>query len=53
MRSLIRRLLPKTLVSWYHLGLAYAGAVWYGFPARKMVIVGVLGSRKKWSVDHE
>ena len=47
MRSLIRRLLPKTLVSWYHLGLAYAGAVWYGFPARKMVIVGVLGTRGK------
>lgn len=40
----------KTLKNIYHLGLALAGAVRYGFPSRRIFVIGVTGTKGKTSV---
>lgn len=46
-KKLIKKIIPRFLISWYHLGMAYFAAFIYGFPAKKMVIIGVVGTRGK------
>ena len=47
--SLVRRIIPQPLLSLYHLTLSFAGAVMYGFPSRKLIVVGVTGTKGKSS----
>jgi UDP-N-acetylmuramoyl-L-alanyl-D-glutamate--2,6-diaminopimelate ligase len=47
MKKIIKRLMPKFLLSFYHLTLAHLGAFIYGFPSKKMVVIGVIGTRGK------
>ncbi|HEY4509841.1 MAG TPA: UDP-N-acetylmuramoyl-L-alanyl-D-glutamate--2,6-diaminopimelate ligase [Candidatus Paceibacterota bacterium] len=47
MKSLLRKFAPKFLMSWYHLSWAVLGAILYGFPARKMIVIGVTGTDGK------
>ncbi|MDO8664335.1 MAG: UDP-N-acetylmuramyl-tripeptide synthetase [Candidatus Liptonbacteria bacterium] len=49
MKNLIKFLAPRFLISFYHWFLAYLGAFIYGFPSKKMVVIGVLGTRGKTS----
>lgn len=46
-KKIIRKLTPHFLISGYHWALAYAGALRYGFPSRRMIVIGVLGTRGK------
>jgi len=57
LKSNIKKLIPRPILSLYHLVLAWAGAVLYGFPSRQMMVIGVTGTRGKtttanyiWSV---
>ena len=43
----MRRFIPRFLLSWYHLGLTFAAALWYGFPSRKLLVIGVTGTNGK------
>ena len=47
----VKKLIPKSVFNFfaplYHAGLAYAGAVIYGFPSRKMKVIGVTGTKGK------
>ena len=43
----IKKLFPAFLISWYHFSLAYLGAFVYGFPSRKMIVIGVTGTKGK------
>ena len=47
MKSLLKKIVPRFVLSWYHLGWAFFGALIYGFPARKMTVVGVTGTDGK------
>lgn len=47
MLRLIRKLTPGFLLSWYHLGVAFWGALIYRFPSQGMVVVGVTGTNGK------
>lgn len=49
MKDLLRSLLPPSLLSAYHLVLAYAGALIYGFPSRKLTVIAVTGTKGKSS----
>lgn len=42
-------LLPPGLLHVYHLFLAWFGAVLYGFPAKKLIVIGVTGTKGKSS----
>lgn len=47
----LKRLIPRSLLSnllpLYHLSLAYLGALIYGFPSRKLRVIGVTGTKGK------
>ncbi|MBP7060530.1 MAG: UDP-N-acetylmuramoyl-L-alanyl-D-glutamate--2,6-diaminopimelate ligase [Candidatus Moranbacteria bacterium] len=47
MRRLLSRLVPQSLKNIYHLVQAVMATVWYGFPARKLRVVGVTGTNGK------
>ncbi|MBI4133099.1 UDP-N-acetylmuramyl-tripeptide synthetase [Candidatus Uhrbacteria bacterium] len=47
MKKLIKKVAPRGLLHLYHLALAYAGAIRYGFPTRRLVVIGVTGTRGK------
>jgi UDP-N-acetylmuramyl-tripeptide synthetase len=49
MKRFIQKLIPSFLMSWYHLGLAFLGALFYGFPSSKLIVIGVTGTKGKTS----
>jgi len=50
MKSLIKRFTPAFLINWYHLILAFFGALIYRFPSRKLKVIGVTGTGGKSTV---
>ena len=53
LKNIIATLLPKpvlrVLLSAYHFSLAWLGAILYGFPARKLLVIAVTGTKGKSS----
>lgn len=47
MKKLLRKLVPKKLILFYHYLLALTATILYGFPAKKMVVIGVTGTKGK------
>jgi len=47
LKSKVRSLVPSFLLSWYHIIIATSGAIRYGFPARKLIVIGVTGTKGK------
>jgi len=52
LKAFIRRFFPNSLVNRYHLAVAILANVIYGFPARKMRIIGVTGTNGKTTTCH-
>lgn len=48
-KSAFRQAVPASLLGFYHWLLAWAAALAYGLPARKLVVVGVTGTKGKSS----
>ncbi len=48
-KTVIRKLIPQPLLSFYHYLLALTGALMYGFPARKLTVIGITGTSGKSS----
>ncbi|MCG2689951.1 UDP-N-acetylmuramoyl-L-alanyl-D-glutamate--2,6-diaminopimelate ligase [Candidatus Parcubacteria bacterium] len=46
-KGIVRKIIPKFIMSWYHLSFAFLAALRYGFPSRKMVVVGITGTNGK------
>ncbi len=49
MKSIIKKIVPAFVFSLYHLFIATAGAIYYQFPTRKMVVIGITGTKGKTS----
>ncbi len=56
-KKIAKKLLPGPLVSLYHTMRGYCAALWFGFPSKQMVVIGVTGTKGKtttanfiWSV---
>jgi len=47
MKRLLKKLIPNFIFSIYHWKLALLGAVIYGFPSRKLKVIGVTGTKGK------
>lgn len=47
--STVKQVVPPSFFSAYHLCLAYIGALLYGFPSRKLIVVGITGTKGKSS----
>ena len=46
-KSFVRKLVPKGLLNSYHLGWAFLAAFRYGFPSRRIKVIGVTGTNGK------
>jgi len=46
-KSLIKKILPSFLISFYHFLLAFFGALIYRFPSKKLKLIGVTGTNGK------
>lgn len=49
-KSFIRNLLPRGAINAYHLGVAFLSAAIYGFPSKKIKVIGVTGTNGKSTV---
>ena len=53
LKKILEQVVPapifRTVLSWYHLSLACLGALWYGFPSQKLLVIGVTGTNGKTS----
>jgi UDP-N-acetylmuramoyl-L-alanyl-D-glutamate--2,6-diaminopimelate ligase len=49
-KSILKRILPSFLISWYHLKLALLAALIYRFPSRKLKVIGITGTNGKSTV---
>ncbi len=47
LKTAIKRVLPKSAIGAYHLALTWVAAVWFGFPSRKLKVIGVTGTNGK------
>ena len=48
----MKKLIPKFVFDMYHFLLVLLGAVIYGFPSRKLIVIGVTGTNGKSTVVH-
>jgi len=49
---LIKKFLPKLILSTYHFILALLSALFYGLPSRKLIVIGVTGTNGKTTTCH-
>lgn len=49
MKKIIKKLTPHPLLSLYHILLAASSALLYGRPSRKMIVIGITGTKGKTS----
>ena len=49
-KEVIKKFIPHSLLDWYYFSLALVGAFLYGFPSKKLVVVGVTGTNGKSTV---
>lgn len=49
LKASIEKIIPKFLLKIYHFKLAFLGAVIFGFPSRKLTVIGVTGTKGKSS----
>ncbi len=49
MKRLLRSVLPRSAIRAYHFLCAWVGAVWYRFPSRRLLVVGITGTSGKSS----
>ncbi len=50
MKKFLKKLIPNFVFSFYYYFLAIVGAIIYGFPSRKLIVIGVTGTKGKTSV---
>jgi len=50
MKSLLKKLIPASVLDLYHRLLAWAAAVRFGHPANRMIVIGVTGTNGKSTV---
>lgn len=50
MKRLIKKLLPTSFLGTYHYLLSFFGALFYGFPSKKIKVIGVTGTGGKTTI---
>lgn len=50
LKETLKKLIPPFLINWYHFILSFLAALFYRFPSKKMVVVGITGTNGKSTV---
>lgn len=50
MSPFLRKFIPRFLIEFYHFALSPIGAFLYGFPSKKLIVIGVTGTNGKSTV---
>jgi len=50
MKKLLKKIIPDWMISIYHFKLAFLGAFFYGFPSRRLKVIGLTGTKGKSTV---
>src|SRR3989344_6110235 len=48
-KSKVKKLIPESIISFYHLSLAALAGFYYGWPSKKMIVIGITGTKGKTS----
>ena len=48
-KSKVKKLVPESIISLYHLSLAALAGFYYGWPSKKMITIGITGTKGKTS----
>ena len=46
-KKIIKKIKPIMVLSWYHFFLSFLSALRYGFPSKKMMVIGITGTNGK------
>lgn len=49
MKKILKKIIPQFIISIYHVLIAHFAAFWYGNPAKKMILIGITGTKGKTS----
>jgi UDP-N-acetylmuramoyl-L-alanyl-D-glutamate--2,6-diaminopimelate ligase len=49
-KKIVKKIAPKFLLSFYHRSLSVLGAILYGWPSNKLIVIGVTGTNGKSTV---
>jgi len=49
-KKIAKFIAPSFLIRWHHFSQAFLGAVFYGFPSKKIIVIGVTGTNGKSTV---
>lgn len=52
MKKIIKKFIPQFLLNFYHLLLAWLGAIIYSFPSKELTVIGITGTNGKSTVVH-
>lgn len=52
MKSILKKIIPKKIFSVYYYLFALLGACFYGFPSKKLIIIGVTGTKGKTTTSN-
>jgi len=50
MKKILKKIIPKPVLRFYHWILAYMAAFYCGYPSNKMIVIGVTGTAGKSTV---
>ncbi len=49
-KKLLKKIIPKKIINWYHYFIVFLAAVYYRFPSKKLIVIGITGTKGKTTV---
>jgi UDP-N-acetylmuramoylalanyl-D-glutamate--2,6-diaminopimelate ligase (EC 6.3.2.13) len=49
-KKFLRKIVPEPIFNWYHYFLVFLAALYYGFPSKKLIVIGITGTKGKTTV---
>ena len=49
MKKILKKIIPSKVFGWYHYVTAFLASIFFGFPSKKLIVIGVTGTKGKTS----